>query len=119
MTLLAAKGATNIEKMYINCEVGYFGIYPRWGRSNRKYSEDEPLKRAGRKVFRDCYSWLDAMKANDFGENGLDSGICAIQLSGKNFRDWFINRQEEKHEAVQKANETMKKEIRRLMSLTH
>lgn len=56
MSMLAAKGVTNLESLYINCTLGWFRNY--------SYSSRElaPLpKRVAKKAYRDCHLWLEAV----------------------------------------------------------
>ncbi|KAF2191767.1 hypothetical protein K469DRAFT_746204 [Zopfia rhizophila CBS 207.26] len=63
MAMLAAKGATNINRLHINCEIGRFWSYC-W---REKARQQKVPKRVARKVYRECYLWLEAvgMKKGD------------------------------------------------------
>lgn len=68
MAMLAAKGVTELQSLYINCMMGYFG-----------YRTDVSLMVA-KKVYRDCHVWIEAVGASS-GQRNKAVDILEINLS--------------------------------------
>jgi hypothetical protein len=126
MVLLAAKGATNLQTLQINCRVGYmyFGqYYNRYPFSSRPVkSEDEIPKMYARRVYRACYPLLEAMgyaKPEDSQQCSWYRGIDVIRFGEHIFQDWFDVRSRSvsglKSKTVHEADLDAKKELRKLM----
>jgi len=86
MTLLAARGATNIEKMHLNCSVGWFDSW-RSRRIPGKEAESK-AKKVARRIYRDCFPWLEAVGIAKMREGGSKwAGVEALQLEERNFEN--------------------------------
>ena len=111
MTLLAAKGAFNLERLHINCSLGYFHSWA-WRNSNRA----QPLpKRVARKVYRDCYPWLEAVgvhrATNPEGElNEMHAGIDILEINERNFGPDTVSEKER-----EETHREYRKELRKLV----
>jgi hypothetical protein len=121
MSMLAAKGAVNLERFSLNCSLGYFDSYSY----RRRVKDDSIPKRIARKVYRDCYPWLDAVAAHrlDDGETGnmdeMYAGIETIMVGKANFQGWVDDTARTTHleeEARFEAGlEVCRQELRRLV----
>ncbi|KAF2472720.1 uncharacterized protein BDR25DRAFT_341597 [Lindgomyces ingoldianus] len=81
MAMLAAKGATELETMHINCSIGHF-----WSYSWRDKSREQKVpKRVARKVYRECYLWLEAVGR---AKGDLRAGVEVLRLCETNFEGW-------------------------------
>jgi hypothetical protein len=79
MSALAASGAVNLERLELDCALGYFHSYGwRTGRTT-----PVPL-RVARKVYRDCYPWMQAMAR---AKGDMYAAVDILEISGENFRD--------------------------------
>lgn len=95
MTLLGAKGVTNLEILNLNCSLGYDYSY------NRNEGEaPRIMKRLARKVYRDFYVWLEAV-GHSSGE--WDKGVRVLTFNGE--------------KAFQDGMEIYQKELKRLLSV--
>lgn len=82
MAMLAAKGVTELETLHINCTMGYFHSYS-W-RNSRK--EQAIPKRVARKVYRECYDWLEVMG----GTHGdYARGVEVLRVRDDNLEGWL------------------------------
>ncbi|KAJ4305109.1 hypothetical protein N0V90_000639 [Kalmusia sp. IMI 367209] len=105
MAMLAAKGVTNLTRLFINCEMGYFDSYS-WRNSRR--STPVP-KRIAKKVYRDCHLWLEAVGT---ASGDLYKGVDILKLNGEMFdRGSGATMEELEDEQVN----MYKKELKRLL----
>jgi hypothetical protein len=58
ISMLGAKGVTNLTRLFINCSMGWFENRG-WYRSKREQTPTP--KKVARKVYRDCHLWLEVM----------------------------------------------------------
>ena len=79
MTLLAY--ASDLRRLNIACAVGYFYSYS-WRTGGSK-----PVgHRVARKIFRDCYPWLEAVGR---AKGKLDAAVEVLEISDANFTQGF------------------------------
>lgn len=106
ISMLAAKGVTNLTSLFINCSMGYFH-YRGYRRGNGR-KESPPAKKIARKVYRDCHLWLETM-GSCYGD--VYKGLEVLQLSGEMFLG-----NESSWEDVQDDDKAMyEEELRRLL----
>ncbi|KAF2704989.1 hypothetical protein K504DRAFT_494372 [Pleomassaria siparia CBS 279.74] len=117
MAILAAKGVTDLETLSISCEIGWFSS---WSRNDNRCT---PVpKRVARKVYRDCFLWLEAVGRESLlkGESRW-KGVDALVISEDNMG---ISRRrhappgetaKEAQEELNKADEMFRKELKRLL----
>jgi hypothetical protein len=126
MCLLAAKGATNIKNLNINCLVGslWFGqfYHPAHITRTRVRPETDIPKGYARRVYRACYPLLEAIGKEK--PDGLDQcdwyrGLDVIQFGDRFFQDWFDYRNNVMKSQTDKprcnADLVARKELRKLM----
>ncbi|KAF2786296.1 hypothetical protein K505DRAFT_422514 [Melanomma pulvis-pyrius CBS 109.77] len=116
MAMLAAKGVTNLEKFHINCAVGHY-----WSRNNEK-STPVP-KRVARKVYRDCFLWLEAVgRAREMEGGSRWAGVDVLEIAESNYdygRRYYAPPSERTlDDDMDEANEMFKKELKRLLRPT-
>lgn len=109
MSMLAAKGVTNLTNLHINCSMGFFYSRRSWRTpTGIQWKETSPAKKIARKVYRDCYLWLEAM-GSCYGD--LYKGLEVLRLNG----NMFVGR-EETWENVKDEDKVMyQEELRRLL----
>jgi hypothetical protein len=110
MTLLAARGATNLTRLSLDCNLGY---YVTW--SHQRRGKTIPIaKRVARKIFRDCYHWLVAV-----GEAKGDpyAALDVLKVRQSNFSEYARGHQGEMHRTnlMMSAEEEMKQHLRKLL----
>jgi hypothetical protein len=111
MTMLAAKGVTNLEKLRISCLVGSFWS---WRRSNGEQADGVP-KRVARKVYRDCFLWLETVgRAKLLEDASRWAGIDVLEISDENYREALQAGKSEK-DAFEEADIKFRKELKRLL----
>ena len=109
MTLLAARGVTNLTRLNIDCNLGYFR---NWSYRRREQATPIP-KRVARKVFRDCYHWLIAV-----GEAKGDpyAALDVLKISERNFSGYGGEHPKESNKRLmEKAEKEMKEQLRSLI----
>jgi hypothetical protein len=111
MTMLAAKGVTNLEKVSISCPIGSFWS---WRRSNEEQANKVP-KRVARKVYRDCFLWLETVgRAKLLEGTSRWAGIDVLEISAENYREALVPGQSEE-DAWEEADIIFRKELKRLL----
>ncbi|KAF2280650.1 uncharacterized protein EI97DRAFT_4288 [Westerdykella ornata] len=108
MAMLAAKGVTELETLYINCNMGYFRINP-W--NNRNLVIPIPT-RIARKVYRDCHLWLEAVgaaNADPFRAVGI------LKISMGMFAHMARESSDDLNGFEEQAMKAYRKELRRLL----
>jgi hypothetical protein len=110
MALLAARGATNLTRLSLDCNLGY---YVTW--SHQPRGKTTPItKRVARKIFRDCYHWLIAV-----GEAKGDpyAALDVLKVRQSNFSEYARGHHGEMHRTnlMMSAEEEMKQHLRKLL----
>jgi hypothetical protein len=106
MSMLAAKGVTNLEKLHINCTIGYFRSYRRTEQEATSVS-----KRVARKIYRDCFLWLETVgRAKLLEGESRWAGIDVLDVNEDNFEQYFSST-----DALEEGKTTFKKELKRLL----
>lgn len=91
--------ATKLRRLNIACVVGYYGNY--WN-SNRKQQPVE--QKVARKVFRDCFPFLEAYGRS---KGRMDAGVDVIEIAEENFRN--------SGKEVEKMHEGFRRELSKLL----
>ena len=106
MSMLAAKGVTNLEKLHINCTIGYFSSYRRTEQEATSVS-----KRVARKIYRDCFLWLETVgRAKLLEGESRWAGIDMLDVNEDNFQQYFSST-----DASEEGKMAFKKELKRLL----
>ena len=92
--------ATELRRLNIACEIGYFSSWS-W-RGGRK---QEIAHRVARKVFRDCYPFLEAYGR---AKNDATAGVGLIEIEEANFRGASVD--------IEGAMTSFRKELSRLLA---
>ncbi|KAF2871025.1 hypothetical protein BDV95DRAFT_52681 [Massariosphaeria phaeospora] len=108
--MLAAKGATQLLSLRIDCALGYFHTWSAWRRRGGIDRQQPVPKRVARKVFRDACVWLDAMGAR---------GVEVLAVAEQNFESWMGQRIPNdgigEEEWWERGQEMYRAELRKLM----
>jgi hypothetical protein len=113
MAMLAVKGVTNLEKLHINCRIGYFSSYCR----NEERATLVP-KRVARKIYRDCFLWLETVgRAKLLEGESRWAGIDVLDIYEDNYQGYFSYQQPttKTEDMLGKAETMFKKELKRLL----
>jgi hypothetical protein len=112
MVLLAAKGAVNVEKIYVQCNIGYFCSW-RW----RRNRSTDAAKSVARKVYREFFPFFDAMVSHKMntadGADVVPDVLDMLKIKKSNFDN--ITEFEQDPEAIYTV---YRKELRRLIRST-
>jgi hypothetical protein len=110
MTMLAAKGVTNLKKLQISCAVGNFWSW----RQDEERARKVP-KRVARKIYRDCFLWLETVGRAKLLEGASRwAGIDALEISEKNYRE-ALQAGKPVKDVLEEADSMFKKELKRLL----